>query len=208
MPSRAALEVFVQAGVPRERLTLAPDPIDAAAIASAVERERAGNPPRSEFVLGVLGAVQPSKGVLELAERVLACASSNLALEIHGPRESYHGDRRYVDALEELARRSPPIRLMGPFRHAELARILARLDALAVPSRWNEVFGLAAREALAAGLTVLASNTGGLSELAGTPGVVLLEPEDSAAWIAALREIVRTKAGVHLPLTNSWRPQR
>ncbi len=198
VPSRAALEVFVRAGVPREKLAHFPNAVDSTGIARAMdgERARAGERDDDSFVLGVLGAVQPSKGVLELAHAVLATGIRELVLEVHGPRESYHGDRSYAEALEALAARDPRVRLMGAFAHDDLARVLARLDALAVPSRWEEVFGLSAREALAAGLPVLASRAGGHAELEAEADVVFIPAEDRAAWIEALRALVgrRTSA--------------
>jgi glycosyltransferase involved in cell wall biosynthesis len=191
VPSSAALEVFARAGVERERMVVLPNTVDVAGVASETARERAAveRHDARELVLGVLGAVQPSKGVLELARAVLASGVEEIVLEVHGPRPSYHGDRSYAHTLEELAQREPRIRLMGEYSYAELPRVLARLDALAAPSRWLEVFGLSAREALAAGLPVLASRTGGLAALEGEEGVVLLPPEDPEAWTLALRDL-------------------
>ena len=64
--------------------------------------------------------------------------------------------------------------------------MLAALDAVAVPSLWEEGFGLVAREARAVGLPVLATARGGLRELAPDPGVTWLDAEDPSGWGAAL----------------------
>jgi glycosyltransferase involved in cell wall biosynthesis len=149
-----------------------PNPVDGVRLAHAVTLERERRPrPAGNIVLGALGLVQPSKGILELARALLLLADARVSLEVHGPRPAYHGDRGYVDELEQLAARSPRVRLHPAFDHADLPRVLARLDAVVVPSRWEEVFGLGAREALAVGLPVLVARRGGLAELDGQPGV-------------------------------------
>jgi glycosyltransferase involved in cell wall biosynthesis len=67
--------------------------------------------------------------------------------------------------------------------------VLAALDVFAMPSEW-EPFGLAAAEAMAAGLPVVASEVGGLPEVvaAGVTGILVpaCEPEPLAAGIATL----------------------
>jgi glycosyltransferase involved in cell wall biosynthesis len=60
--------------------------------------------------------------------------------------------------------------------------LLAQLDLVAVPSLWEEVHGLDAREARRAGLPVFASDLGGLA----APGLHLLPAGDGPAWKAAL----------------------
>ena len=70
-----------------------------------------------------------------------------------------------------------------------MASITARLDGVAVPSLWEEVFGLTSREAAAAGLPVLASAVGGLAELPF--GVLVAREGGPQAWIEVLRRFER-----------------
>jgi glycosyltransferase involved in cell wall biosynthesis len=184
-PSPATRAAFVRAGVPPTAITVQPHGVDAARIAQDVRRLGATHVPGKR--LGVLGAVQPSKGVLELARAVAGADVPELTLEVHGPLEAYHGDARTIDALRALARDDGRVRLHGPFAPRDLCAVLATLDAVAVPSRWQEAFGLAAREARAASLPVLASAIGGLLMLERDPGVTLVAPDDPGAWVAALR---------------------
>ena len=107
-------------------------------------------------VLGVVGSVLPSKGVLELALAFAEAqaegrfeATGGLRLEIHGNMPAYHGSTAYLDALRKLADETEGLELKGPFGQHELARVLSRLDGVAAPSRWEEVFGLTVREARA-----------------------------------------------------------
>jgi glycosyltransferase involved in cell wall biosynthesis len=63
---------------------------------------------------------------------------------------------------------------------------MAALDLLLVPS-WREAFGRVAAEAMAMGVPVLATATGGPAEIVrdGRDGV-LLEPRDPARWAEAI----------------------
>ena len=54
----------------------------------------------------------------------------------------------------------------------------------------HEGFGFPALEALHAGLPVLASDRASLPEVVGDAGI-LLDPNDEAAWVAALTQIDR-----------------
>ena len=77
-------------------------------------------------------------------------------------------------------------RFAGHVDDAELARLRAGPALAIVPSRSAETFGLAAAEAMAAGLPVVASNIGALSELVEPEGLVAPgDPEALAAAIGA-----------------------
>ena len=87
---------------------------------------------------------------------------------------------------------SPAVRFSGSVPEAEKARRLSGFDVLVVPSLGLESFGLAAREAMALGVPVLASRRGALTE-AFEDGVcgAYFEAGDAAglrAWIERLSE--------------------
>jgi glycosyltransferase involved in cell wall biosynthesis len=171
-PSEPARRVLVNAGVPAERLSVFSLGVDCELLTLEVERLRLDQPSRSERRIGVLGAVQPTKGVLELAQAVLECAVEDLVLRVHGPMASFHGDSAYVDQLQELASSHESIQLCGPYDPVELPAVLASLDAVAAPAQWEEGFGLSVREASAVGLPVIVSDAGGLPELVECDGAV------------------------------------
>ncbi len=75
----------------------------------------------------------------------------------------------------------------GRVAAAELARLRAEASVALVPSRAHETFGLAAVEALAAGLPVVATRSGALAELDGD--VTLVAPGDVAGLAAAARAV-------------------
>ncbi len=189
-PSNAAAEVFARAGVPRERLRVVPNAVAASELAAETEAERAKLGERGPGVhLGLLGTVLPSKGALELAQMVVELGIPGLVLDVHGEQPSYHGDSSYLDALRALAKAHECIVLHGAYTRAELPRILAGLDGVAAPSRWEEVYGLTVREARAAGLPLLVTDQGDLPAVTdgGRAGWVCGR-DDAAAWAAALGE--------------------
>jgi glycosyltransferase involved in cell wall biosynthesis len=101
-----------------------------------------------------------------------ACRAAGMALVIAGD-----GPER--DALQAQAGDSE-VRFVGHIDDAELAALRAGAAIALVPSRSAETFGLAAAEAMAAGLPVVASRVGALAELldaqslvpAGDPGAL------------------------------------
>src|SRR5581483_7754615 len=90
--------------------------------------------------------------------------------------------------LERLAGPGDAVRFTGRADDDELARLRAGAALALVPSRFAETFGLAAAEAMAAGLPVAASRIGALPELVperwlAAPG----DPESLAGAIARVR---------------------
>lgn len=89
-----------------------------------------------------------------------------------------------LDALYvELAGRGVEVRREGHVGRADLPAILSRADVLVVPSRWDEPSGLVTLEGLATGLALIASDTGGSSEL--LEGVGLMFPRDDVDALSA-----------------------
>jgi len=85
-------------------------------------------------------------------------------------------------------------------------RVLAELGtfrAVVVPSVWDEVVGLVALEALAAGVPVIASRVGGLAEVVGDAG--LLVPRGDAARLAATLERLAKDADLARTLGQAGR---
>lgn len=95
-----------------------------------------------------------------------ACRIANVPLVIAGD-----GPER--EALQARAGSAGEVRFAGRVSEQELRRLRAEAAVALVPSRSAETFGMAAAEAMAAGLPVAASRMGALTEL--------LEPEDLVA---------------------------
>ena len=189
-PSARTREIYIAAGLHPDELTVVENGIDVDGLRFEVESLKASLRPRKEVRLGVLGTVLPSKGVLELARAFAELKADgraqNLVLEIHGHMPSYHGDSSYVEDLIALDKETPDLHVMGPFGHGALGTLLSRLDGVAAPSRWEEVFGLTVREARAAGLPVLVSDAGGLPSVADGGAGLVVPRDDLQAWKEAI----------------------
>ena len=136
--------------------------------------------------VGYVGRLEAHKGVAELINAVAARPELTLAVVGDGPERP---------ALETRVVRlglSDRIEFSG-FRPTEaLPRLYATFDVLAVPSLetpgWIEQFGRVAVEAMAAGVPVVASASGSLTEVVGDAGV-LVPPGDERALAAALAHL-------------------
>jgi glycosyltransferase involved in cell wall biosynthesis len=158
------------------------------AIAASPRARRAG--PRRRF--GYVGTLLPHKGVHVLIEAFRAAGGSDLSLEIHG---SAAVDPDYAHRLRRLAAGDRRIRFCGAFPEGEQPRVLAALDALVLPSLWWENSPLTVLEALAAGLPVIATRTGGVPELLREAEWGLLAPPgDAAALRQALEAVAEGRA--------------
>lgn len=108
------------------------------------------------------------------------------------------GDGPEAAALRRLAEEtgvSARVAFLGHLNHAELERVLASTWAQAVPSLWEEPFGIACAEAMFRGTAVVASDSGGLAEqvIDGETGF-LCSPGDVPAWTGALVRVLADRS--------------
>ncbi len=173
VPSRFAAGRLEQLGapLPRDVQVLAP-PV--ASVAADAVREDGG------YAL-VVSRLAPEKGV---AVAIDACRAAGVPLRIAGD-----GPQR--EALEARAR-GADVCFLGAVPHAELAALRAGAAIALVPSVTAETFGMAAAEAMAAGLPVAGSRIGALPELLDEESLV--EPGDAAALAAAIARLAGNRA--------------
>jgi glycosyltransferase involved in cell wall biosynthesis len=143
------------------------------------ERESTGE---SGPVVGAVGRLSPEKGM-----DVFLVAVARL----QGTRAVLAGDGPERENLEQLAHQlgiAPLVTFAGWVEPPWPNRLAP--DVLVVPSR-REGFGLAAAEALTAGIPVVASAVGGLPEVLeeGAAGL-LVPPEDPAALARAIESVL------------------
>lgn len=178
------------AGLPAERITRIESAVDPAALVArrareAVRAELGAGP--LEPVLLALGGLVPRKGhdlTLEaLAELSADGLRPTLWLAGEGPeREALLARARAAGVAEQ-------VRFLG--QRADVPDLLAAADALVMPSR-AEGLGVAALEALAAGLPVVAARVGGLAQsIQHERNGLLVEPDDPAALAEALGRLLR-----------------
>ncbi len=143
-------------------------------------------PPPGEGPLRLLyvGSLIPTKGADVLLEAFARLPPGAATLVLRGPAAPYDGRPGWAEALIERVEATPGARWGGIFGAGERAAVYGGADVLVVPSIWQENSPLVVREALAAGLRVVASAAGGLAEL--DPGARRVPPGDPAALAAAL----------------------
>jgi len=136
---------------------------------------------------GYVGSILPHKGLHTAVEAMRGIGSHEASLHLWGDPSS---SREYVEELKCKAGDASVV-FAGAFREAEKPRVFASIDVLLVPSIGLESFGLAAREAMASGVPVIATEGAALSEMfeAGTCGE-LFPAGDVAALHLILRRIV------------------
>jgi glycosyltransferase involved in cell wall biosynthesis len=126
----------------------------------------------------VVSRLAQEKGV-DLA--IDACAHAGLPLTVCGDGPLAAQLRAHATAA------GADVTFTGRVDPAVLARLRAEASVALVPSRAHETFGLAAVEALAAGLPVVATRSGALAELEGD--ITLVAAGDVAALAAAARAV-------------------
>lgn len=154
-------------------------PVDERArVIPSVQRELAprSNAGAGQFALAA-GRLSPEKG---FADAIAACAAADVPLVIAG-------DGPARAELERQARAA--VRFTGRLPPAELAALRREAAVAIVPSRYEEILPLAALEAMAAGLPVVAARAGGLAELVPEEG--LYPPGDVAALAERVRALWR-----------------
>jgi glycosyltransferase involved in cell wall biosynthesis len=143
------------------------------------------DPPAIAFA----GRLVPKKGVgvlLEAMTRVVAeMPEARLLVAGGGP------DRRSVEENVAALRLASNVVMLGHRPRSELEHLLAGAWVQAVPSQWEEPFGNAAAEAMMRGTAVVATDTGGLSELVEDGVTGFLVPcHDARALAQALLRVL------------------
>jgi len=184
--SVAMRQDLVRQGVPDDRVQLLYNPLDVehfrpdAALGEAARRALGIN--EAEVLVGFAGALKQEKGAFCLAGAFNQAMRVRPALRaLWVGEEAAHARLRGLIAPEHQTRHV----LLGWTR--DMRPLYAAMDAVAIPSEWQEPFGRVSIEAQACGTPVLASRIGGLPEslLEGQSGL-LVPPGDEAAWCDAL----------------------
>jgi glycosyltransferase involved in cell wall biosynthesis len=132
--------------------------------------------------VGFLGRVHPKKN-LELLMRAVANVDCEAELIVAGD-----GPATYVDRLRRLAVGlgiGDRVDWLGFLGAEEKADFLSSIDVLAMPSKY-ESFGIAAVEAMSAGVPVIVSPTVGVSDVITRHGAGLVVPPDRDVLASAI----------------------
>ena len=201
-PSQTMAEWFAKFGIPADRLRRVEQGIDLAPF-RAIQRT-----PSAVLRLGFAGSLIPSKAPHVLLEAVTRLTPGSVSVDLLGSPGPYHGETDYEPRLAPLLG-LPFVRKLGPVPHGRMARALADVDVVVVPSEWIENAPFIIREAFAAGAPVLAADLGGMAEMVrdGVDGL-LFRPGDPAALATRIQRLInepelldRLRAGIRMPMS-------
>lgn len=196
--SRGLCDKLVARGLAAERITVIPNGVDLSRFApDPVARERLRAElglPAGARLAGLVARLHPVKGhplFLEAAARVLARRQEEGFSDPVGFLVVGDGEPAYRQELEALAGRlglGDTVRFLGD--RDDVPAILAGLDVAVLASQ-AEGFPLAAIEALAAGVPLVATRVGSLPEIVrdGVDGI-LVPPGNPQALAAALSRLL------------------
>ncbi len=177
--STAARTRLLEAGAQESRIHVVPPAIrtELISLVRPVARKALGVGD-GEVALGAVGALEREKGFSDLIE----------AVKLMAPRRSCRlfliGNGSLRERLEEQAR-GLPVTFLG--NRDDLHQLLVGFDLYVQPSL-EEGFGVALAEAMAAGVPVVASATGGLLDLVSEEATGFLSPPGDAATLAQTLE--------------------
>jgi glycosyltransferase involved in cell wall biosynthesis len=195
--SRAIEREALACGVPRDHVHYIPNPIDVVRFAPATLADRraqraALGVPAEAVVAVFVGRLSREKGVMELVRAWQAAAVKDALLVIVGPDMSGNpwdvgaAARRFV-VEQDLAH---SVRFAGAQPTREVASWLQIADIAVQPSHF-ESFGISAVEAMATGLPLVTSDTGGSRDFAETEiNALVVPPQDIGALATALRRLL------------------
>ena len=157
-----------------ERIHVIPPGVDVERFALAAEKKRNDCP-----VLLAPGRMEdPAKGMGMLLDAAARLAEAGRRFELHVTLPEGHGGPSWLKPI-------------GKVDHEEMPKTYQGADICVVPSVWEEPFGIVALEAMASGVPVCASRTGGLQDIVvhektGT----LFTPGDANALAATLDKML------------------
>lgn len=198
-PTRVFERVFGEWGIPKEKLSHLVYSFDDGPY--EIARPAPERPhPSSPIRFGFMGQFTPHKGIRTLLEAVRLMQSrlpeSVEPWNIHLYGRSA-GGRHKRFGLEVLSGNlGPRVFVEEPFEPEDAPAILATLDAVIVPSEWDENAPLTILQARAAGVPVIGSDMEGVAEVIESPKYGLTFPVGDAVALAdCMREVILGRLG-------------
>ncbi len=180
-PSRFLMQQYLAAGFPEDRLLHLENGIDGERIAQ--ERVPRAGPLRVTY----LGSLAWQKGVHVLVEAFRGIDPVQAQLRVFGDPSIFPDYAARLQAVSDERN----THLMGRVANDHVGSVLAETDVLVVPSLWYENSPVVIQEAFAAGVPVVASRIGALTEKVqdGISGL-LFPPGDVGALRRALESLI------------------
>jgi glycosyltransferase involved in cell wall biosynthesis len=182
-PSEFLRDRFLEFGVDAERIVMSDYGTELRDFRNITRAPQSEGPLR----VGFMGSLQPVKGAHVLLAALRHLEPNNFEVEIYGDVEA---KPEYVQEISEEM--SDRVKFKGNAPAQDVPRILSSFDVLVMPSIWWENSPLIIHEAFAAGIPVICSNVGGMSELVehGVSGLnfEVESPESLADCLRSLQQ--------------------
>lgn len=130
-----------------------------------------------DFVIIYSGRINPEKGIMELIEAISRMTNyHNIKLLVIG--SSFFGNATIEDDfMKELRKKTEHIKdqiqFTGYIPYKDVPAYLKLADIAIVPSMWEEAFGLTVLEAMAAGLPLITTRSGGIPEICEDVAIIV-----------------------------------
>ncbi len=185
--SGGVADSLAAAGVDRERVTVVPSGVDCDRFRPPTAEDRvqariALGISYGEFVISAVGALEPRKGHRYLIEAIGALASTAPSVKVKCLIAGHGSIRGALQREIAQVRCTERIRLLG--RIDDPRELLWASDVFAMPSL-KEGLGVAALEAMASALPVVASDVGGLREVVESESTGIIVPPANPEAIAS-----------------------
>ena len=201
--SDGVADSLAAAGVDRRRVTVIHSGVDCARFRPPTAQERADaraalGVSDAEILISAVGALEQRKGHRYLIEAIGALAATPASIKLKCFIVGQGSVHKVLQGEIAVIRSLDRIKLLG--RVDDVRELLRASDIFAMPSL-KEGLGVAALEAMASALPVIASDVGGLHEVVedGRTGIIVppANPEKIAAAIRPLAESdeLRTRMG-------------
>jgi glycogen(starch) synthase len=163
--SRAVQKLLVESGVPihHAQVIHGGTQVDDFSAVASRNKKRENNIPLRLLYAGRLSAEKGVHTAIHALGLIVNRYDSDITLDIVG-----EGDPSYFDALKSNVQRNNlnrNIRFFGSVDRSEIPAVLTRYDSLIFPSEWEEPFARIVLEAMASGLVVIGTTTGGTTEI-------------------------------------------
>lgn len=128
------------------------------------------------FIIIYSGRLTKEKGILQLIKAIKTTDLSSLRLLIIGA-SAYGKDKSPTPFIQQLREEAEPVKnqivFTGYVDYQQVPAYLKMSDLAVVPSVWEEPFGLTVVEAMAAGLPLITTRSGGIPEICEGAAIII-----------------------------------
>lgn len=179
-------KILLQNGVSTEKLAFIEQGISCPEYIETAEHIEPGGTLRVIFV----GRISHFKGIRLLIQAIAEMDHLNILLDIYGDSGE---DDSYINECKEKAEHVKNVRFMGRLSSDETLQTMSQYHLLVLPSTFSEMSPLVIREAFAAGIPVLASDSMGAKEQI---------TDDLNGWLFKMNEAQSLKERLQMLIDN------